>query len=71
MAVSNTTISPLRQRFIDDMSMRKLAPHTQSSYILGVKNGLNFWAVLPIPPLLRICVDSSCKWSVMAFQQVI
>ncbi len=37
MVISNTTISPLRQRFIDDMSMRKLAPHTQSGYIRAVK----------------------------------
>ncbi len=28
MAISNTN-SPLRQRFIDDMSLRKLAPKTQ------------------------------------------
>jgi integrase/recombinase XerD len=26
-------ISPLRQRMIEDMRMRKLAPKTQSSYI--------------------------------------
>ncbi len=30
------TISPLRQRFIDDMRMRKLSPKTQSGYIRTV-----------------------------------
>ena len=30
------TISPLRQRFLDDMRMRKLAPKTQSSYLRTV-----------------------------------
>ena len=30
------TISPLRQRFLDDMRMRKLSPKTQSSYIRTV-----------------------------------
>jgi site-specific recombinase XerD len=42
MTISNTTISPLRQRFIDDMSMRKLAPHTQSGYLRGVKKLAQF-----------------------------
>ena len=30
-------ISPLRQRMIEDMTMRKLAPKTQTSYIRAVK----------------------------------
>ena len=37
MANSNNPISPLRQRFIDDMTLRKLAPNTQSGYIRAVK----------------------------------
>lgn len=31
-------VSPLRQRLIDDMRLRKLAPKTQSGYIRAVKN---------------------------------
>jgi integrase/recombinase XerD len=31
-------ISPLRQRMIEDMRMRKLAPKTQSSYIRAVRH---------------------------------
>ena len=32
------SVSPLRQRMIDDMMMRKLSPRTQSGYIRAVKN---------------------------------
>ncbi len=42
MAIYNTTISPLRQRFIEDMSLRKLAPRTQSGYIRAVKTLAQF-----------------------------
>jgi len=31
------TVSPLRQRMIEDMRMRKLAPHTQAGYIRAVR----------------------------------
>jgi integrase/recombinase XerD len=34
---SSKTISPLRQRMIEDMRMRKLAPHTQAGYIRAVR----------------------------------
>ncbi|MEA1890175.1 MAG: tyrosine-type recombinase/integrase, partial [Pseudomonadota bacterium] len=40
-------ISPLRQRMIEDMSLRKLAPKTQSGYIRAVKN---FTRYLGRPP---------------------
>ncbi len=35
-------ISPLRQRLIEDMSMRKLSPNTQSGYIRAVRNLTRF-----------------------------
>jgi len=34
---SSKTISPLRQRMIEDMRMRKLAPHTQAGYVRAVR----------------------------------
>lgn len=34
---SSKTISPLRQRMMEDMRMRKLAPHTQAGYIRAVR----------------------------------
>jgi len=42
MTTLNHPISPLRQRFIDDMSLRKLAPRTQSGYIRAVKKLTRF-----------------------------
>ncbi len=36
MTDSNKSISPLRQRMIDDMTLRKLNPKTQSGYIRAV-----------------------------------
>jgi site-specific recombinase XerD len=35
--MSVTTVSPLRQRMIEDMSLRNLAPRTQEAYIRGCK----------------------------------
>jgi integrase/recombinase XerD len=32
-----TTVSPLRQRMIEDMRLRNLAPRTQEAYIRGCK----------------------------------
>lgn len=33
METSSQPVSPLRQRMLEDMRMRKLAPKTQQSYI--------------------------------------
>src|SRR5436190_6831059 len=35
--MSTTTLSPLRRRMIDDMSLRNLAPRTQEAYIRGCR----------------------------------
>ncbi len=37
-------ISPLRRRMVEDMTIRKLAPKTQASYIRAVRNFTVFWA---------------------------
>lgn len=37
MSTTTPTISPLRQRMIDDMLMRKLADKTQSHYLRAVR----------------------------------
>ena len=42
MTQSKKSISPLRQRMIEDMSMRKLSPKTQTGYIRAVKNFTRF-----------------------------
>ena len=36
MNATTQTVSPLRQRFLDDMRMRKLSPKTQSAYLRAV-----------------------------------
>lgn len=42
MTHSTQTISPLRQRMIDDMSLRKMQPRTQEAYIRAVKKLAGF-----------------------------
>ena len=37
MNISTPTVSPLRQRMLDDMRMRKMAEHTQDGYIRAVR----------------------------------
>ena len=38
MTPSTATVTPLRQRMLDDMRMRNLAPKTQSAYIRAVRS---------------------------------
>jgi len=47
MTQSTKTISPLRQRMIEDMTLRKLSPKTQSGYIRAVKNFTRFLGRAP------------------------
>ena len=42
MTQNTKTISPLRQRMIEDMMLRKLSPKTQAAYIRAVKNFTRF-----------------------------
>jgi site-specific recombinase XerD len=45
--MTDKTISPLRQRLIDDMTIRRLAPKTQVAYVNGVKKFAAFLRVSP------------------------
>ena len=45
--MTDTLISPLRRRMIEDMAIRKFAARTQEGYIRAVKN---FSAFLGVPP---------------------
>lgn len=47
MTQSTKTISPLRQRMIEDMTLRKLSPRTQSAYIRAVKDFARFFGQSP------------------------
>lgn len=58
--MSEKPISPLRQRMLDDMNMRRFVPDTQREYIRAVKR-LRFSSALP-PTVRRrkSCARSSC-----------
>ena len=47
MTHSNKSISPLRQRMIDDMTMRKLSPKTQAGYLRAVLKFTRFFGRSP------------------------
>ena len=48
MIPSTQAISPLRQRMLDDMRMRKLEPKTQAAYVRAVRYLAGF------PPCVRL-----------------
>jgi integrase/recombinase XerD len=52
-------ISPLRQRMIEDMMMRKLSPRTQTAYIRAVKNFTRF---------IKRSPDTACVEDLRQFQ---
>jgi site-specific recombinase XerD len=47
MTHSNPSISPLRQRMIDDMTLRRLAPKTQTAYLRSVVRFTRFFGQSP------------------------
>ena len=47
MTESTRAISPLRQRMLDDMTLRKLGPKTQTAYVRAVKNFTRFFGRSP------------------------
>ena len=59
MTTTTDSISPLRQRMIDDMTLRKLEPQTQKGYIRSVKKLTRF---------LRRSPDSANADDLRAFQ---
>ena len=66
MDVSTPTVSPLRQRMVEDMRMRKFEPKTQAAYLRAVRKLTVFLKALPTPPAPRICAASRCTWSTRA-----
>ncbi len=58
MSHSNKSISPLRQRMIDDMTLRKLSPKTQSGYIRAVKKLTHFLGRSPDTETAAILLPS-------------
>jgi len=68
MTDSNKSVSPLRRRMLDDMTMRKLKAKTQAAYLRAVKNFTRFFgrshqpgdALSANPPtlLLKLSMDA-------------
>jgi len=67
MSQPSQTISPLRQRMIDDMTLRKLNPRTQEAYIRSVVKLTRFCTVHPTRPRPMTCGAFSCIWPRTAF----
>ena len=62
-----TGITPLRQRMIDDMRMRKLARQDAGSlHPRGAPVGRLPWALARHRHASRICGATSCTWSIRA-----
>ena len=47
--MTNTAISPLRQRMIDDMTVRGFTPRTERGYIVAVRDFASFLDRSPLP----------------------
>ncbi len=60
MSQSNKPISPLRQRMIDDLTMRKLSAKTQIAYIRAVKHLTRFLGRSPDTANCRVGGGESC-----------
>jgi hypothetical protein len=58
--MSEKPISPLRQRMLEDMSLRGFTPDTQRDYIPLSRSWRPFWAGPPTPRLRKTCVRSNC-----------
>jgi hypothetical protein len=61
---STREISPLRQRMLEDMRLRKLAPQTQRPTYAAFGAWRVIYGVRPIPPRSRIYATSNCTWSI-------
>ncbi len=58
--MSEKPISPLRQRVLEDMSMRRFVPDTQREYIRAVKRLATFLGRSPTARPRKSCARSSC-----------
>ena len=53
MDVSTPTVSPLRQRMLEDMRMRKFEPKTQAGYLRAVRKLTKFLGRSPDTSVAR------------------
>ena len=59
---TDTTVSPLRQRMIEDMTARKLGPHSQRSHIHSCRRFAAFLKRSPDTATADDVRRSSCTW---------
>ena len=60
--MTDKAISPLRQRMIEDMTIRKFAPKTQHDYLQRVKNFAAYLGRSPTRRPLKTFVATSYTW---------
>jgi len=58
--MSEKPISPLRQRLLEDMNMRRFGADTQREYIRAVKKLASFLGRSPTARPRKSCARSSC-----------
>ncbi len=66
MNPSTPGVTPLRQRMLDDMRMRKLEPKTQAGYVRAVRQLTVFLKRSPDSATIEDLRRSSSTWSIAA-----
>ena len=73
MTSSQPTVSPLRQRMIDDMRMRQLSPKTQANYLRIVREFARYLGRSPdtatVEDLRTLPAASGRSWHVTHFTE--
>ena len=60
--IDAVTVTPLRQRMIEDMTIRRFGEHTQRDYVRQVREFTAFLGLPPDRPTRRICGGISFTW---------
>ena len=60
--IDAVTVSPLRQRMIEDMTIRQFGEHTQRDYVRQVREFTAFLGLPPDRPSRRICGAINSTW---------
>jgi hypothetical protein len=60
--IDAVTVSPLRQRMIEDMTIRRFGEHTQRDYVRQVRDFTAFLACRRTGPNRKICGAISFTW---------
>ena len=58
--MATMSLSPLRRRMIEDMTLRNLSPSTQQSYVYAVANFSRHFGRSPTSSALSRCEPTNC-----------